>query len=219
MEDKKAARKKVKMHFLLADAFKRVVEKGNTQFYPSKARFQEEYEKLSSEYQAYSEHELDEMIRRKDKTKLERYDSLDWQFGEVALSDVGPRPGMGGLDTRLTTGNLPETVERFRWAFIHHPEMIPKSFVPKLQSTLYYDSLILPRFPLILFPGGVERGNHNNWVRATITVAPGEPEEYICEVFKHDLDDGNTRAFAYELAHIETVEAYFGTKRDITASR
>jgi len=210
MKARKATSQEVKMHFLLADAFKEVVERGNIQFYPSKAHFQDKYERLLRKYQAYSEKELDRMIGRKDEVRLARYNSLDWHFGTVALSDISPWPEMDGLDIRLTTGNLPETVERFRKAFINKPEMIPDSFMPKIQSILYYDSLILPIFPIILFPGGLERGSHNNWVRASGEVKRGQQKDWICEISKYDNDAGNARAFAYGLAHIEEVNAYFG---------
>ncbi len=211
METRKATRKEVKMHFLLADAFKPVVEQGSTQLYPSKEHFQEEYKRLLREHQAYPEEDLDRMIRERDPVRLERYNFLNWSFGTVALSDISPWPEMDGLDIKLTTGNLPETVERLKRECLHHSGLrIPDSFLPRIQSILYHDKLILPRFPIILFPGGFERGNHNNWVRTSGEVAPENQGDWICEISKYDDDAGNSRAFAYELAGMKEVEAYFG---------
>src|SRR4030042_6410334 len=107
MKTREATRKEVKMHFLLADAFKPVVESGNIQWYPSKKDFLEGYKGLLRAYKAFSERQLDRMIEDRDPVRLERYNSLDWHFGAAALKDIGPWPEMDGLDIRLTTGNLP----------------------------------------------------------------------------------------------------------------
>ena len=208
-------RKEVKMHFLLADAFKPAVEKDGIPTYPEQVPLALDYALLLREHQAFSEEELDSMIRKKDPTRLERYNSLDWRLGRVALSDIGPWPEMDGLDIRLTTGNVPETVDRVGRELARPSGLrIPTNFAHKIESILAYRSLILPGFPIILFPGGLERGNHNLWVRTSGEVKKEEQDSWICRIFKYDNDAGNARAFAYCLSGLLTVEAYFGKERE-----
>ncbi len=96
----------------MADRFKEVVERDNHPLYPRREDFLDRYQALSEELHTYHESELNSMIT--DKTRLERYDSLDWFYGKIALKDVGPWPEMDGLDIRLTTENIPKLSEKYR---------------------------------------------------------------------------------------------------------
>jgi hypothetical protein len=212
---------KVKMHFLLADAFKVYVEKDGIPIvpFPRDASLfdrylDSKYLELLNEFRGYKEEELDEMIGQRDPARLERYNSLEWRSQTVSLDEIGPWPGMDEIDVSLTTGNVPETVERVM-AELKNPtgKNIPVTFIPKIKSITRHIKFINPYFPIILFPGGLERVSHNDWVRTSGEVPLGEQEAQICKIFLYDNDAGNSRAFAYSKAGIKEVGAYVGSYR------
>lgn len=215
---RKVPSREVKMHFLLADACKEIFERKGILRNPTREEFEQAYQKISDQYSRFSEEELDKQMGERDHARLERYNSLEWYRGRVNLKDLGSWPGMDGLDVKLTTGNLPETVERVKKVWAGQSDLsVPKHFKEKIESIFNYRDIILSKFPIILYPGGLERGSHNRWVEED-GVREGEIPEiekdaWLCKILPYDIDAGNSRAFAYSFSGLDEVEAYIGREK------
>jgi hypothetical protein len=221
MGERKVPLNEVKMHFLLADSFRENFEKPKTGFLiDDTRRLTKEYERLFVKYVELTEIELDELFT--DETRLSRYDSLDWYKGDIELSKIGPWPEMKGLDIRLTTGNVPETVRRVREVWYDNSNLsnssnssnlsIPLAFNQKIDSIINHVNFVYPRFPIILTPGGTERGFHNQWVRngGEGLIKQGQEKDWLCQIYDYDVDSGNARAFSYSALGMDKVDCYFG---------
>jgi hypothetical protein len=126
---------------------------------------------------------------------------------------------MCGLDIRLTTGNILDTAQaiqdardgRLVLSYEENSELEKRNsafrrFLEKSDSIRTNLNLIYERFPIILFPGGeVREKDYNVWAR--------ENNAPICEIFKHDLDDGNSRAISYAFEGIESAPCFYGISK------
>ena len=196
----------LKRYFLLADAGKKLFESGSSDL-------EEKYKRILDEIFGLTEEELDEKIT--DKDRLARYNRFDWHQGQLPLDDIGPWPKMSGLDARLTTGNIEDTagyIERVRsgdivlnYADKQEEEERTNSldsFLEKSRSIRDNLEFVYERFPIILLPGGeIREREYNIWAR--------ENDVPLCEIFKHDLDDGNSRAVSYALEGIDHAPCFY----------
>ncbi len=202
MTAKKINRIEVKKYFLLANAgkglFKEKIENN---------RIQDSYLELLEKFNNMEEEQLNDLFR--DKTRLKRYESMEWHKCNVALKEMGSWPKMSGLPIEFTTSNIPETAKTIDQFNIKHIN-IPKdklekilNFIKKSGSIIEHLEFIEPNFPLILFPGGeIREKDYNNWAR--------ENNQPLCKIFKYDIDDGNNRAVAYSSSGFKDAPAFFG---------
>ncbi|MFA5857043.1 MAG: hypothetical protein WC867_06790 [Candidatus Pacearchaeota archaeon] len=218
METKKVTLNEVKMQFLLADKFREYFEKvPEESIIDDICRLTEEYDKMLRSYEKLSEIEINKLFI--DKTRLTRYDSLDWNKGEIELARMGPWPEMKGLDIRYTTGNVPDTVERVKKVWkdrtIYNQPKIPRGFYDKINSIKSNFYFVYPRFPIILTPGGTERAFHNEWVRngGEGLIKQGQENDWLCQIYDYDVDSGNARAFSYASLNIDRINCYFGRRK------
>jgi len=212
MEYTQVSSEDVKKYFLLANAGKNLFGSEN-----DLSKIGEMYKRVSDEIFNLDVEELNRRIT--DKTRLARYDSFDWFRGQIPLKDIGPWPKMSGLDLRLTTGNITETardIEAIRNGEIILPykdkaergkkEDALSEFLKKSNSIRENLDFVYERFPIILFPGGeVREKDYNKWAR--------ENSVPLCNIFEHDLDDGNIRAVSYSLEGIDQTPCFYS--RDI----
>tara|TARA_Y100000310_G_scaffold340625_1_gene437113 strand:+ start:1357 stop:2016 length:660 start_codon:yes stop_codon:yes gene_type:complete len=207
----------VKRSFVLADMGKRIFGKGFGEY-----MLQKEYNCLEDKVEAFSPEELDKIIG-KDENRLRSYNSVDWYFDSmVTLGEMGSYPKMGDLAIGLTLGNIvstatlfegikmaSEAISDFDFSHYENPESPRQNIFPdtikRTDSIIENIDFVMPKFPLILLPGGMIRGKYNDWAKDN-----GESE---CRLFKYDIDDGNNRALAYVLAGREDAPAFVGKYR------
>jgi hypothetical protein len=208
----------VKRAFVLADEGRNLFDKEL-----SLNELQGGYDHLENCIDNLPPEELDKEI--KDKVRLARYESMDWDFDScVPLGVVGPYPKMSELAIELTLGGIVSTarlfegvqfnskgIEGYDFSQWENPESERKNIfsdaIVRTESIIKNIYFVRPNFPLILFPGGKIRENDYN-MRAREN---GEPE---CKVLKHDIDDGNNRALSYVLAGRQDAPAFVGKYRD-----
>ena len=193
--------REVKEKYLLACAFKEIAER-HKELGPSELK--ESYEKLRQEFAELDEDGLSRLIP--DKTRLRRYDYMDWHWDEKELSDMGVWPKMQDLDLELTIGSVIDTAEAIMAVRQGKSSFnIPSQFTDKINSIRELSEFTYDRFPLILFPGGEVRGKKNKHARKN--------RKPLCSILTHDIDDGCSRAVAYALKGLDKAPVYFGRYR------
>jgi len=140
-----------------------------------KERSVKDFLDAQSEVEAMSTNTLHEKIL---KPRRVRFDSLDWTFQLVQLSDCGVWPNMCDIGNRYCLGNVVQTV-----AFLK--QTIPSSLKEKLCAMKQRQKFMIDNLPIILVRGGTIRNNP----RYTQT--------------KFDIDDGNARAVLYCFADLK----------------
>lgn len=210
MKGNQVTKDDVKRYFLLANAGKRLFD-----FNRKKSRRLEEgYEHIFDEIFNLETRELNERIT--DKVRLGRYDNFSWCKGEQSLNEIGPWPKMKSLDARLTTGNIIDTAEAIEGVrngkiILSYDDIDEKKkredalgdFSSKSKSIRDNLDFIYERFPIILFPGGeIREKDYNTWAR--------ENDAPLCEIYRFDLDDGNSRAVNYALEGLDKSPCFYG---------
>ncbi len=198
----KVPRREVKEYFLLANAGKRFFKENL-----GKNELEDRYHERLGEFDNMDEKDLDEKF--KDKTRLRRYNEMEWYGDNKRLNEMGSWPEMKGLPIEFTTGNVPETarmIDRFKREEIEvSKESLEKTrrCAKKLDSIIRHIDFVKPNFPLILFPGGeVREKDYNRHARKN--------ELPLCKIFGYDIDDGSERAVSYSLAGLSDAPVYFG---------
>ena len=136
------SRGEVKRSFLLADAGKLLFEDRK-----SDVSLEEGYNGLRERFGNMGVGELDGSFE--DKTRLERYNSMDWYSSIVSLKLMGVWPKMCGLPIEFTTGNVIETADHVG----NLEESLKKGRLPNVDSIIANIGFVRPNFPLILFSG------------------------------------------------------------------
>ncbi len=129
----------------------------------------EDFLDVQSEVEAMNTRQLRKKICR---SRIARYDSFDWTFQRVQLSDCGVWPNMCGIDSRYCLGNVVQTVALLK-------QTIPSSLEEKLRTMKQRQKFMIDNLPIILVRGGTIRNNPH------------------CTQTKFDIDDGNARAVLY----------------------
>ena len=204
----------IKRYFLLANAGKKLFEHENCV-----SGLKEKYKHILDEIFSLTKEELDEKIT--DKVRLSRYDWFDWYQGQMPLKDIGPWPKMNSLDARLTTGNIKDTardiekVKKGKLVLPYEDKREKKKrenafcrFLKKSNSIRDNLDFVYERFPIILFSGGeIREKDYNTWAQ--------ENNAPLCEIFGHDLDDGNNRAVSYALEGIDNAPCFYATNKKL----
>jgi len=117
---------------------------------------------------------------------------------------MGVWPKMQGLNIKLTTGSVLDTVEGIQDVLGGKSTLkIPERFLRKSNSIREHSTFLFPRFIPILFPGGeIREKDHNNW--AIWNLSP------LCDILDHDIDDGNSRITSYALDGVRSMPVYVG---------
>ncbi len=200
MEQIQISRIDVKRTFLLADAGKKFMTEED---------YEKKYVLARERFRNQDEGELNDQI--KDKVKLGRYDSMDWFSGVEQLADMGTWPKMKGLPVEFTVGSVIDAslmIRRAQVGVIDVPSENVNKYIQAVET--YYAivkrvDFIKDNFPLILFPGGEVRENdYNLWA--------GKNNQPLCQIFKYDIDDGNSRALSYALLGMEDAPYFVGVR-------
>ena len=147
-----------------------------------KERSVKDFLDVQSELEAMSTNTLHEKIW---KPRRARFDSLDWTFQHIQLSDCGVWPKMCRVDNRYCLGNVVQTAALLKQA-------IPSSLEEKLCAMKQRQKFMIDNLPIILVRGGTIR-NHPRYTQT-----------------KYDIDDGNARAVLYCSANLKEVPALVG---------
>lgn len=137
-----------------------------------KERSVQDFSDAESEVEAMSTNTLHEKIW---KPRRVRFDSLDWTFQRVQLSDCGVWPNMCGINSRYCLGNAVQTAALLE-------QTIPSPLKEKLCAMEQRQKFMIDNLPIILVCGG------------TIRSSPHYTQT------KFDIDDGNVRAVLYCLS-------------------
>jgi len=137
-----------------------------------KERSVKDFSDVQSEVEAMSMSTLHEKIWAQ---RRERFDSLNWTFQRVLLSDCGVWPNMCGINSRYCLGNVVQTAALLQLT-------VPPSLKEKLCVMERRLKFMIDNLPIILVRGGTIRNNpHYTQTR-------------------FDIDDGNARAVLYSFA-------------------
>ena len=192
METKQVSREEVKRAFLLANAGKKIF---SDNLNPTEEEFYDSYRKIKQELESINAGEVDYRIGSRHMVRLVRYNSLEWFRGIKSFENMGSWHDMGGLDFKLTNGNILDTAKNFG--------TFREKTKNRIISISKYINLIRENFPPVIIPGGLER---ELWYNQTIRSLDQKPHE----IYEFDVDDGNLRCVALALSGFKETEVYFG---------
>jgi len=212
MKNKLISTTEVKKHYILADLLGRQFR---TDYSPSQKEIKEKFIRLKETLWATSESEVDSKLNEIRMARYEGlYDSLNWTLENVALSEMGPYPGMSEINYNFTTDSIQSTATKINGhgtgratiTSTNEQEKNLQNLLKKIGSMEKVLSFLYENLPLILVPGGTQREQFHN---AEIK----DKKDPLCRILNYDIDDGNSRALLYAIHGLETASSLVGRKK------